>query len=61
MGEEQGSTNHGGLGNIQEGAEGRMEVLARLRWKMGKVKEEAEDGRVLACNGMGTPGLSKSP
>ena len=38
-----------------------MEVLARLRWKMGKVKEEAEDGRVLACNGMGTPGLSKSP
>lgn len=38
-----------------------MEVLSRLRWKMGKVKEETEGGRVLACNGMDTLGLSKSP
>lgn len=38
-----------------------MEMLSGLRWGMRKVKEEAEDGGTLVCNGMGTPGLSESP
>ena len=61
MGEEQGSTNHRSLGTSQGEEEERTEVLSELRWGMRKVKEEAEDGGALACNGLGTPGLSESP
>lgn len=53
--------NTGALGTSQGEEEKRMEVLSGLRWGMRKVKEEAEDGGTLACNGLGTPGLSESP
>lgn len=60
MVEEHRSTIPSILRTSTEEEEERMQELSALRWGDGKSQTEAEERAALVCNGMGSPGLSRS-